>query len=288
VHVEYDLSSGDETQETYDPNSSVALSVTRSEERLGSESLGGVPGTSSNLPNAKVSPPTKSGNESHTTKAESGTYAVNKLVRHTLLPAGRIKRIAAAMLVDDAVEIEQKNNQRVATRRKRSAEEMKQIEQLAAAALGIDAKRGDLLAVENLSFQNLQLDVPLPPTFLERVQRTLHNWTWVFRYLALACLFGSVYVLLLRPVKKQFMTMLRELPTRIAGKNAFTEAASGKVAAPPQPEALEEMLGGAGLDGDASLKKLAILKNHLVEKVKTEPAGASRLIQNWLREGTAE
>ena len=31
---------------------------------------------------------------------------------------------------------------------------MKQIEDLAAAALGIDAKRGDLLAVENLSFQN--------------------------------------------------------------------------------------------------------------------------------------
>jgi flagellar M-ring protein FliF len=288
VHVEYDISSSDETQETYDPNSSVALSVTRSEERLGSESQGGVPGTSSNLPNAKVAPPTKSGSESHSTKAESGTYAVNKLVRHTLLPAGRIKRIAAALLVDDAVEIEQKNNQRVATRRKRSQEEMKQIEQLAAAALGIDPKRGDLLAVENLSFQNLLQDVPVPPTFIERVQRTLRNWTWVFRYLALACLFGSVYVLLLRPVKKQFMTMLRELPARIANKNAIAETATARVPAAPEPEALEEMLGAAGMDGDSSLKKLTILKNHLVDKVKTEPAGASRLIQNWLREGSAE
>jgi len=288
VHVEYDLSSGDETQETYDPNSSVALSVTRSEERLGNELPGGVPGTSSNLPNAKVSPPVKSSNDSHTTKAESGTYAVNKLVRHTLLPAGRIKRIAAALLVDDAVEIEQKNNQRVATRRKRSPEEMKQIEQLAAAALGIDAKRGDLLAVENLSFQNLQQDVPVPPTFMERMQRTLHNWTWVFRYLALGCLFGSVYVLLLRPVKKQFMTMLRELPARMANKNAISQTASAQITAAPQAEALEEMLAGTGLDGDVPLKKLAILKNHLVDKVKTEPAGASRLIQNWLREGSAE
>ena len=288
VHVEYDLSSGEETQETYDPASSVALSVTRSEERLGSESPGGVPGTSSNLPNAKVTPPPKSVNESHTSKAESGTYAVNKLVRHTLQPAGRIKRIAAALLVDDAVEIEQKNNQRTATRRKRSPDEMKQIEQLAAATLGIDAKRGDLLAVENLSFQNLQQDLPAPLTFLERLQRTLHNWTWVFRYLALACLFGSVYMLLLRPVKKQFMTMLRELPARIANRNAISETVSAKVAAAPQPEALEEMLGAAGMEGDASLKKLAILKNHLVEKVKTEPAGASRLVQNWLREGSVE
>lgn len=288
VHVEYDLSSGEETQETYDPNSSVALSVTRSEERLGNDAGGGVPGTSSNLPNAKVSPPGKAGSESHSSKAESGTYAVNKLVRHTLQPAGRIRRIAAALLVDDAVEIEQKNNQRAASRRKRSPEEMKQIEQLAAAALGMDPKRGDLLAVENLSFQNLSQDTAVPPTLMERVQRSMRNWSWVFRYLALACLFGSVYMLLLRPVKKQLMTVLRELPLRATGRPAVAETAAAKVVAPPQPEALEEILGAAGQDGDLSLKKLAILKNHLVDKVKTEPAGASRLVQNWLREGSVE
>ncbi len=288
VHVEFDLNSGEETQETYDPNSSVALSVTRSEERLGNDSLGGVPGTSSNLPNAKVTPPGKSGNDSHTSKAESGTYAVNKLVRHTLQPSGRIKRVAAALLVDDAIEIEQKNNQRVATRRKRSPDEMKQIEQLAAAALGIDPKRGDLLAVENLSFQNLSQEAPMPPTLTERVQRSLRNWSWVFRYLALACLFGSVYMLLLRPVKKQLLAVLRELPLRPAGKHAIAEVPTAQVAPAHQPEALEEILGAASQDGDMSLKKLAILKNHLVEKVKTEPAGASRLVQNWLREGGAE
>jgi len=290
VHVEYDLSSGEETQETYDPNSSVALSVTRSEERLGSDLLGGVPGTSSNLPNAKIAPPSKSGSDSHTSKAESGTYAVNKLVRHTSQPPGQIRRIAAALLVDDAVEIEQKNNQRVATRRKRSPDEMKQIEQLAAAALGIDRKRGDLLAVENLSFQNLQQDAPAPPSWLERMQRTLRNWAWLLRYLALACLFGSVYTLLLRPVKKQWLTVLRELPLRGTKKQALAESQGTQIAATPTPtsEALEEILGAAGLEGDVSLKKLAILKNHLVEKVKTEPVGASRLIQNWLREGGAE
>ena len=91
---------------------------------------------------------------------------------------------------------------------------MKQIEELAAAALGIDAKRGDLLAVENLSFQNLQQDAPVPPSMLEKVQRTLQHWTWLLRYAALGCLFGSVYMLLLRPLKKQVLTALRELPLR--------------------------------------------------------------------------
>ncbi len=44
---------------------------------------------------------------------------------------------------------------------------------------------------------------PLPPTMLEKVQRSLRQWTWLLRYAALACLFASVYLLLLRPVKKQ-------------------------------------------------------------------------------------
>ena len=73
----------------------------------------------------------------------------------------------------------------MAARRKRTPEEMKQIEGLAAAALGIDAKRGDLLAVENLSFQTLQQDAPPPPTMLDKLQRNLRNgpgcfaiWRW--------------------------------------------------------------------------------------------------------------
>ena len=40
VHVDYDFSSGEETQETYDPNSAVALQPTRSEEQLGTAVAG--------------------------------------------------------------------------------------------------------------------------------------------------------------------------------------------------------------------------------------------------------
>ena len=283
VHVEYDLRSGEETQETYDPQSTVALTMTRSEETMGGGAMpGGVPGTSSNLPNAKTNAPEKSEAGGQSTKSESGTYGVNKLVRHTIEPAGQIKRIAAALLVDDVVTVEQKNNQRAAVRRKRTPEEMKQIEGLAAAALGIDAKRGDLLAVENLSFTSLQQEAPLPPTMLEKVQRNLRDWTWLVRYLALACLFGSVYTLLLRPVKKQVMTALREMPAR---------AAASKLVLPGDPKG--QPLEGGGpvleaLETNPALKKLGALKNQLVEKVRSEPAGASQLVQSWLREGGVE
>ena len=288
MHVEYDLSSGEETQETYDPNHAVALNMTRSEERLGGDAQGGVPGTSSNLPNAKVNAPSRTENPGQTSKSESGTYGVNKLVRHTIQPAGQIKRIAAALLVDDAIEVEQKNNQRVASRRKRTPEEMKQIEDLAVAALGIDAKRGDLLAVENLSFQTLQQDAPLPPTMLDKLQRNLRNWTWLFRYLALGCLFASVYLLLLRPLKKQLLTAFRELPSHAASRHLAGDSKAGALGTGAKADTLEDILGVASIEDDPSLKKLAVLKNHLVEKVKAEPAGASQLVQNWLHEGGVE
>ena len=42
-------------------------------------------------------------------KTQNATYAVDKVVRHTLQPMGRIRRISAALLVDDVVETQQAN-----------------------------------------------------------------------------------------------------------------------------------------------------------------------------------
>ncbi len=105
VHVEYDLSSGEETQETYDPSTAVALNMTRSEETLGRRRPGRGSRNQQQPAQRQGRPPAKPDNQSQSSKSESGTYGVNKLVRHTIQPAGQIKRIAAALLVDDAVEV---------------------------------------------------------------------------------------------------------------------------------------------------------------------------------------
>ena len=96
--------------------------------------------------------------ETQNSRSESETYAVSKSVRHTVQPPGRVKRLAAAVLIDDAIDMTDKNGVKTPTRRKRTAEEMKEIEQLAGAAIGIDAQRGDMLAVQNLSFQELPVE----------------------------------------------------------------------------------------------------------------------------------
>ena len=275
VNVEYDPTSAEESKETYDPQSAVAVASQKSEESIGGGMGGGVPGTSSNVPGGGGgAKPTPEGDGVQLSKSESNTFAVNKVVRHTVEPAGRIRRISAALLVDDATDVKQEAGKRTESRRKRTAEELKQIEDLAKAAIGVDVTRGDSLTVQNLAFEQTPVDVPAKPGVAERVRVTLHDWSSIVRYVALFLLFVLVYALLLRPLKKQLLTTFRELPARMAQKSQVA-GANGAELAPGQE--------GGTLTPEQV--RASTIKKQLVEKVRTEPAATGKLIQAWLHEG---
>jgi flagellar M-ring protein FliF len=271
VHVEYDESSGDETQETYDPASPVALTLQKSEETLGGSVAQGVPGTASNVPNTASPAKNTSTNDTQSSRSESGTYAVNRVVRHTLLPSGRVKRITAALLVDDALSTDGKGT---SLRTKRSPGELKNIEALARAALGILDARGDVIAVENLSFRETKPEMIQPPTKMEKFARTAKQWSWLLRYALIGVLFLAVYVILVRPVHRQIVQSFRQVASRPASETLLN-GNTGQV--------LPGMAGNA----DPMAKQTAQLKKQLVEKAKAEPANASQLVQSWLREEEA-
>lgn len=295
VHVEYDLGTSEDTQELYDPKTTATLTQEHSEENSTGSAPAGVPGTASNVPSAASPAPTApaganppattpttsaannatagNGGEQSSSRSDSTTYAVSKSLHHSVEPAGRVRRIAAAVLVDDAIEVKEEGGKRTTTRRKRTADEMKTIEQLARAAIGVDAQRGDVLAVENLSFQEMPLEVPPPPNAYDRWRRLLEPWAWVLRYVALGALFLVVYLLILRPVKKQALAAFRELPGRIAQRNAGQPVPAAAGAASIQ---LSGQTAGEG-QGVAQLKRM------LTEKVKAEPETASRLVESWVR-----
>src|ERR1700688_642875 len=238
VHVEYDLGTSEDTQETYDPKTTATLTQEHSEESSTGTAPAGVPGTASNVPaatapaagaTAAAATPTAGaasgmvstpGSEQSASKSDATTFAVSKSLHRSMEPAGRVRRIAAAVLVDDAVDISQEAGKKISKRRKRTPEEMKEIEQLARAAIGVDAQRGDVLAVENLSFQEMPVETPPPPSKSEHWRRLLDPWLWMLRYLALAALFLVIYVLILSPLKKQAMTAFRELPGKVAQQNS--------------------------------------------------------------------
>jgi flagellar M-ring protein FliF len=291
VTVEYDLAASDSTQETYDPNGSVVLTSQISEERVGETGAQGVPGTSSNVPGkqppATAKPPAVPDSESQGLHTESKTFAVSKTVRHSVQPAGTLKRIAAAVLVDDANDISYQNGKRMESRRKRTPEEMKQIEDLVSAAIGIDVTRGDKVAVESLSFQTLPIETPTP-TLTERIVPMVDKWINIIRYGALLILFLLIYILVLRPIKHQIVTAFQELPKQLGrgkiGREALPGSAPSVSATKVEDNsALEASLSQLG-DSPTEAKQAVILKKNLLEKVKREPATASRLIQNWMRQ----
>ena len=308
VNVEYDPSTAEENAETYDPKSAVVVSEQKSEEQVGGGLNGGVPGTTSNVPggtaavnttanNGKPDPNNKAdANAKATTAAatnvntsnritdsedgmqisrsESNSYVVSKVSRHVLEPAGRIRRISAALLVDDAVEIKQENGKKQETRRKRTPEELNQIADLAKAAIGIDTTRGDVLTVQNLSFDQTPMEAPTKPSLVQKVRVTLDDWSSLVRYAAIIVMFLLAYILLLRPLQKQILTTFRELPAALSAKKQQPQGVAGVDLAPGEdptalPPAQQRAIG---------------LKKQLLEKVNTEPAAAGKLIQAWIHE----
>jgi len=266
VHVEYDLSASEDTDETYDPQKAALVTQQKSEETAGGALPAGVVGTASNLPGATPGKATAVSNDSQSSHSESETYAVSKSVRHTSQPPGRIKRISAAVLVDDAVSGDAAHP----TRQKRTADELKQIEELAAAAVGLDRQRGDLISVENLSFQVVPPEKVAPITRIESARKVVVGWLGLLRYASILLLFMIVYFLMLRPVKRQLVAALRELPAKVAAANAAAVTTAGVEVALPA--------------GAEQARRAANLKKQLAEKVKSEPETASRLVESWMRE----
>ena len=118
-------------------------------------------------------------------------------------PAGSIRRLTAAVLLDDAIERKQEKGKWVETHHKRTPEELKTISELAQAAIGFNSARGDVISVQNLSFDRpAAAEIP-PITFADKARKGINDYSSVIRYAGLLVLFLLVYMLMLRPIQKR-------------------------------------------------------------------------------------
>src|SRR5947209_17351421 len=99
MSVDCDFSSGEQSEELYDPEKSVMLTTQKTEESSGSQSSGGVPGTASNLP--RPAPRSSGSGSGISRRTENITYQTSRTVRRTKLPQGTIRRISVSVLLDE-------------------------------------------------------------------------------------------------------------------------------------------------------------------------------------------
>ena len=150
--VDYDITSAEQQEETLDPDHSVMVSSQKTEDLSERPSACGIPGTASNLPQSPAAAAAKS-SSGVSRRTENVTYQTSRVVRHTKIPQGVIKRMSLAVLVDQAVTWEGDGAARHRVLVPPAPETLKTIKDLVAGITGFNAERGDQLIVETLPFE---------------------------------------------------------------------------------------------------------------------------------------
>jgi flagellar M-ring protein FliF len=178
VSVDMDFAQTEEASERYGPQTGLV----RSEQLSESGTLGpavapaqGIPGSASNTPTpantAAPNAPAAANAAASANAATTGTssvsgpgnrtavrnYEMDRTLTHTRQAPGRIRRVTAAVLVDN-VPAGASETGKAPSQRALTAAELQRIETLVQQAVGFDAQRGDVVSVVNAPFARGVLD----------------------------------------------------------------------------------------------------------------------------------
>ena len=315
VNVSYDEGTEERTDEVYDPTQTAVLSQQKSEQSNGGmKAAQGVPGTASNTPAASpagavqgsdkaAAPgtppllqgksalpvyPQSGGGTGQSMKEESGTYAVTKHLVHTEAGPGRVRRLTAAVVVNDRMTTEGAGKAEHTAWKPRTTEEMHRLETLAQAAVGFDEKRGDQVVLQNVSFSSNTAEVTQtgPAKLMEEARSLLALEPGMLRT-SMVGLVGLVLVwFVLKPVAGQMVATLREPLQSAAGSGAPAEVrgglaggtASDAVVAVRQARIAEVAEGASAMTERGSREALA----EVAQKIRKQPTESTRLLETWI------
>jgi len=304
VNVSYDESTQEKTDEVYDPTQVATLTSHKSEQtREGRARTSGVPGTASNTPGAAApgsvqatggkapaaTPPLLAGATSQsktglpvypqngsdgaeTATDENNSYAVSKHVSHTEQGPGRIRRVTAAIVVNDRMSIEGSGKGEHTVWKPRSPEEMQRLEQLARAAVGFDTARGDEVVVENVSFSSNTPEAQgtAMQRIMDQASAFLSAQPGLMKMLGV-CVLGILLVMMvLKPMTRQMMTMMKESPP-------LALPAGGRGAQPSISGLQQPMIEDSGRAQEARG-----IFDQVSDHIRKEPAQSTRLLESWI------
>ncbi len=307
VSVECDFTGGEQSEETFDPARSVMVSSQRTEDSAGSGTANGVPGTASTLPRPTSRPATGSNKIVRTT--ENIVYQSSRTVKKTRLPAGVVRKMSLAVLVDQDVSWEKDKNSFKRVLVPPSPEKLKVIRDLVAGITGFSQERGDQLVIDTLPFETtLQLEPPnsvgqqhLPakpgvpvwglPIPLD--QKTLMIGAGALA--ALIVLFGAIFAIRRKRRTHGGAVEMAAQPALAAGNRSLPTSVlpPGQVESQIESQLAERDALQARMDSQALsalklapviTKKAEVLAKHLRERIAKEPEMSVQILRTWIRE----
>lgn len=176
VSVDMDFAQTEQASETYGPQPAIVRSEQLSESgnlSASNTNAQGVPGSASNTPTpantaAPAAPANGAAAPAQQTAAASGgqstrnsvrNYEIDRTLTHTRQATPRIRRVTAAVLVDNMAGTPGAAGKPAASRALNDAE-LKRIETLVQQAIGFDQQRGDVVSVVNAPFAPATIDAP--------------------------------------------------------------------------------------------------------------------------------
>jgi len=291
--VECDFTSGEQSDEIFDPNRSVMVSSQKSEDTSTTGGAAGIPGTASNLPRPPAKPATALAGTSRRT--ESIAYQSSRTVRHTKMPEGTVKKMSLAVLLDQNVRWEGQGNKLHRVIEQPSAEKLKSIRDLVAAATGFSTERGDQLIVESLPFEStLNLEPPSATAVPKPATNTTNLPPWLAKYLdnrwiliGATLALGFVLSLIRRAIGKMFgrkkEASAETQPALPSAQEMLENQLEEQRRAQAELDARVQAQINAGTLSESAYRTEALLKRFR-ENIGKDPALAAHVVRSWLNE----
>jgi flagellar M-ring protein FliF len=307
VDVDCDQTSGEQSEETFDPNRSVITTSQRTEEgSINRESGAAVPGTQSNLP--RPTPRASGGlGGGVARRTESMNYETSRTVRRIRLPQGIIRRMSISVLIDHKMRWEAGKGKGAAPQKivePVSPEEIKIIHDVVAAAAGFNSTRGDQLTVDSLPFQaTLRAQPPdwMTPAAPAAPKTVLPLWkqpvVLISGGLALLVLLGAGF--LMAGSRRKARVAVAELQKQLEAAQTTPQSAKDQghsIEPAPQTAAVsaaQEGLFKQMAEARDSFRlppltttKTEVLTRQVVEEARKDPSAMAQIVRSWLNEAS--
>jgi flagellar M-ring protein FliF len=263
VSADLDFKQIEETEETFDPETTAVRSEQRSEEKTkgGYPGPSGIPGVRSNLPPGQAQP-ASTRSSSFQKSDETINYEINRKTRRIVAPAVRIKKLSVAVLLDGSYE---KTNETGGSEGSeytpRTSEEMERYESIVKKAVGYDAERGDQIEVANISFQRVGLDEE--GTGAWHIFGNQRFWSVLIRHGITVLSLIFFFLFILKPMVRWLTTRHgeRELQGILPQGTGDLQARAPRLAIP---------------EGSSS-------RRELIELATADKEGFARMVEAWLK-----
>jgi flagellar M-ring protein FliF len=291
VSAQFDMSASEEAREQFNPQGVVVRSEQLSEDRSGTAVARGIPGSASNQATAAAATPADPAAAAASTNAtppppasvqSMRNYEIDRTVAYTRQPAGRLKRLSVAVLVDH-VQVPGRDGK--PTDAPLTREQIDRITALVKDAVGFDTARGDSVSVINSPWRG---DPRLTATDLETVPFYEQAWFLdVAKIVAGLIALTLLMLMVIRPLTQRITAMLPRPPEPAdADDDRFIPSRNLPVVAGAGGEGGQPGTAVAGAGSTEMQRKKAPTKyDEQVEfarqLVQEDPARVAQVVRKW-------